>query len=104
MSSLDGQVVRNFKFPQGETITPSRARTGRKPGGKFSFSVFDAPAPPYPFFFISLVLRHLAHRPDMLSYFPHYALFNAHRCHCSMHVFLNYPGRHHAVPRSHMFS
>jgi hypothetical protein len=48
MSSLDGQVVRNFKFPQGETITPNRALTGRKPGGSFSLSVFDAPAPPYP--------------------------------------------------------
>ena len=48
MSSLDGQVVRNFKFPQGETIIPSRAPTGRKPGGSFSLSVFDAPAPPYP--------------------------------------------------------
>lgn len=97
MSSLDGQVVRNFKFPQGETIAPSRTLTGRKPGGSFSLSVFNAPAPPYP----SIVLRHLAHRPDMLSFFPHYALFNARRCH---HVSLNYPGRHRAVPCSHMFS
>ena len=41
ISSLDGQVVMNFKFPQGETITitPSRALTGRKPGGSFSLSV-----------------------------------------------------------------
>jgi hypothetical protein len=80
MSSLDGQVVRNFKFPQGETITPSRARTGRKPGGSFSL---NAAAPPYPL----LVLRHhLAHRPDVFSFFPHYyALFNAHRCHRCMY-------------------
>jgi hypothetical protein len=64
MSSLDGQVVRNFNFPQGETITASRALTGRKPGGSFSLSVFGAPAPPYP----SIVLRHLVHRPHMLFF------------------------------------
>ncbi len=30
----------------------------------------------------ALFSRHLAHRAAMLSFFPHYALFNAHRRHC----------------------
>lgn len=74
----------NFKFPQGETINPSRARTGRKPGGSFSLSVFDAPVSSYP---LLVLHHHLAHHPDMLSFSPHhYALFNTHRRHCCMYL------------------
>jgi hypothetical protein len=40
---------------------------------------------------LQIVLRHLAHHPetetpDMLSLFPHYALFNAYQCHCRTYL------------------
>lgn len=101
MSSLDGQVVRNFKFPQGETIGPSRARTGRKPGGSFSLSIFDTPAPTYPFtrFASSSCTSSQTCFPSFLTTMPYLTHIDV-----TLHVFLNYPGRHHVVLCSHMFS